>query len=383
MDHVFASLRRYGDETASAIRADAVLYAAMAVYLLAGLAYVLSKSGMLFGDFEDYVEGCVVLCCVILPYGTLIVGMAHVALRLRQRRSLAYRFMFAPRRIARLIAGTLLMLLILVLFQEMFTSIKSAFSNAGFGYDALIANIDKFLHFGHAPVKYLLPLAQNRDVLRIVEFNYDEVWVTIWLGMLYWMATSPKADGIRVRYCLTFFLVWGVVGNVAAGLLPTAGPAFYGLVTGDAGRFANLQGFLDNSSSATAITQHYLWALHQKGTTGLGAGISAFPSMHVAVTAMSALFVAERGRRMAVIGALYTLVVMISSVYLGWHYAIDGYIAVILTSMIYWAVRIGMPAVDRALTRASARRAKRAPSATAFPKPIPAEPLGAPELAGD
>jgi len=317
-------------------------------------------SGMLFGDYSDYVRGCVILCCLVLPYVSLILGVIRITFRLRGRHRLAYRYMFSPRRLSRMVAGTLLMVLILVLFEEMFTSIKSAFSNSGFGYDAAFANIDKFLHFGHAPVKWLLP-AQSDLALRIIEFNYDEVWVTIWLGMLYWIVTSPRADGVRIRYCLTFFLVWAMVGNVAAGLFPTAGPAFYGLVTGDMSRFAKLHAFLDGSSSATALTQRYLWSLHQQGISGLGAGISAFPSMHVAITAMGSLFMAERHPRLGVIGAVYTGVIMVSSVYLGWHYAIDGYVAVLMTIGIYSAMRYGpalftLPAVRRVLQGVPGRR---------------------------
>jgi membrane-associated phospholipid phosphatase len=149
-------------------------------------------------------------------------------------------------------------------------------------------------------------------------------------------------------------LIWGVIGNFIAGLLPTAGPALYGLATGDATRFTHLQAFLGSTPNTTAATQHYLWQAHEQGASVLGAGISAFPSMHVAVACMCALFVAELGGVWRFVALGYTLLIMASSVYLGWHYAIDGYAAVLLTTAIYWGVGKAVPWLERLRLRGPA-----------------------------
>jgi hypothetical protein len=324
----------------NAIRSDASIYGLLLIYLACGTAYVLIKGGMLFGALDVYLHTCLLTYCVILPFAVLIAGIARIMHRLNQRRSVAYRAMFGPRRVARFIAGTLLMVLVLAPFEAMFASIKSAFSEGNFGYDKPIADLDKLIHFGHAPVRYMLSVAQNEWVLRAIEFNYDVLWFVLCFGILYWVAISPRADAFRLRYCGTFFAVWVIVGNVIAGLFPTAGPAFYSLVTGDAARFAKLRAFLENTTgsfSSAADTQHYLWSLHQAGLSGFGSGISAFPSMHVALVTMNALFIAEHSRRLGLAAAAYVCLIIVSSVFLGWHYALDGYVAVILTCGIYFA----------------------------------------------
>jgi hypothetical protein len=336
----------YLSETIAAIRSDAIIYVTLIAYLLAGAAYVLSTGAMLMGALDIYVRTCFQTYCVLLPFAVLIAGITRITHRLDRRRSLAYRAMFSPRRVARFIAGTLVMMLALAPFESMFASIKSAFSGGGFGYDEAIADFDKLIHFGHAPVKYLLSVAQNELLLRVIEFNYDVLWFVLCFGVLYWVVISPRAEGIRLRYCATFFFVWVIVGNVVAGMFSSAGPAFYHLVTGDAQRFATLRTFLESTAgsfSSAADTQHYLWSLHEAGLSGFGSGISAFPSMHVALITMNALFVGQHSRKLGWIAGGYAFFIMVSSVYLGWHYAADGYAAVLLTFGIYFAVKRALP----------------------------------------
>jgi membrane-associated phospholipid phosphatase len=339
-------IRCYTAECAAAVRADVLIYFAALVYLVVGAAYVLAMSRPLFGRYDVYSSGCLVLCCLVLPYFVALIGLLRIAFFAGRRRALAYRHFIAPRRIGRLLAGTLLMLVMLMLFEAMYTSVKTAFSSSGFAWDRRAADLDQSLHFGVSPDQWLSGL-RNDWILRIVEFNYDFIWVGLWIGMLYWVSTSRRADGIRHRFMLTFMLVWAVVGNAVAGVFSSAGPAFYGLVTGDTGRFSHLQSFLDGTPSMTALSQHYLWSLYQSGQSGLASGISAFPSMHVAVTATCALFLFERDTRLGWAAAIYTVVIIGSSVYLGWHYAIDGYAAVLLVLAIYWLVRAGEPALGR------------------------------------
>jgi membrane-associated phospholipid phosphatase len=282
---------------------------------------------------------------MIMPYVVLIIGITRITHRLGRRRRLAYRLMFKPRRVARFAAGTVLMLFALPLFESMFASIKNTFASSGFPYDKLAADIDKTIHFGHAPVKYILSVAQYEWLLQVLEINYEVLWFIICFGILFWIATSPRADTVRLRYFATFFCVWVIVGNIVAGMFPTAGPAFYGLVTGDTARFSKMLDFIGSSTGwfSAADTQRYLWYLHETGSSGLGSGVSAFPSMHVALIAMNAMFAAERGVKLAAIAALYTVFIMLSSIYLGWHYAIDGYAALLLTAVIYGSIRRVFP----------------------------------------
>ena len=337
--------RHYIDETLAAIRADLVIYTTALAYLVVGATYVVVENRSLFAQYDVYSLGCIILCCVALPYAGLLFGAVRIALFNKGRSRLAWRALVAPRRVGRFAAGTLLMLVLLLFVEAMYISVKTTFSASGFPYDKLVADIDKALHFGHAP-SYWLSVLRAGWLLRIVETNYDAVWFVAWIGLLYWFATSPRAEALRVRFVLTFMLAWVLIGNLVASLCLTAGPALYGVATGDGHRFAKLATFLTATPNATSATQQYLWALHQSGAGGLGSGISAFPSMHVAITTVCALFLAEIDKRLGIAAWVYVAIIVMSSIYLGWHYAVDGYAAILLTTGIYWAIR-GAPLLGR------------------------------------
>jgi len=370
-------LRLHYWETITAIRNDLPIYLAVAVYILAGSTYVLAKGGMLMGALDLYAHAALITYCLILPLVVLVIGILRITHHLDARRGLAYRHMFAPRRTARFFAGSLLMIAVVVLFQSMFASVKTSFSRDGFPYEKALADLDKLIHFGHSPAKYLYSFAKNEWVLRTVEFNYNVLWFVVCFGVLYWVAISPRADRIRLRFVFSFMMVWVVVGNVVAALLPTAGPAFYSLVTGDPDRFHKVRDFVGTTAgtfSSAADEQRYLWALHLAGSDGFGSGISAFPSMHVALISLMAMFATEHNRRLGIAVWVYVAFIVASSTYLGWHYAVDGYAAIILVAMVYWAVR-SAPAAWRAMVPAI----EAAPVPVPVPSPLPV--AADPELA--
>ena len=356
----WSRLALYWSEFLKALRADYVVYFALGLYLVAGTCYVLAHHGMLFGASDIYAHAGLLTYCLIMPFIVLTIGIARITHRLDRRRLLAYRLMFRPRRVARFFAGTVMMLLVLVPFEAMFASVKAAFSEGGLIYDKLAADIDRTIHLGHAPVRYLMSFAKDEWVLRTLEFNYDVLWFVVCFGGLYWVAVSPRADGMRLRYCASFFLCWIVIGNIVAAMFPTAGPAFYGLVTGDTNRFSSILTFLQTTTgsfSSAYDEQAYLWSLHQLGQSGFGSGISAFPSVHVALITVNALFIGEYSRRWAIAAWSYVGLIVVSSVYLGWHYGIDAYAAIALVTLLYWAISRVEPRLVRLAAWQSTPRA--------------------------
>jgi hypothetical protein len=343
--------RPYRDAFGRAVRSDWPIYAFAAFYLLAGGIYVAQRGSLAVDMLLVYYRAWIINFGVIGPVFVAIIGALHIVFRLNRRRNLAYRAMFAPARIGRFAAGTLLLLTAVLLFTTMFSSIKTTFPlDHGFRFDVFQADLDKALHFGVDPWRWLYAVAEHPIVLRVLEANYNMVWFIICYFTLYWVCTSPRTEGMRVRYVLTWMVSWALIGTVMASTWLSAGPAYYGLVTGDTARFADQLSFLATTAgerNSAHAYQAYLWKLYSTGRVGIGSGISAFPSIHVAVTTVNALFLSEVSRRVGAVMWAYVAFIIMSSIYLGWHYAIDGYVSVLTVTAIYWSLRKLLPLFAR------------------------------------
>ncbi|MGE0503302.1 MAG: phosphatase PAP2 family protein [Rhizobiaceae bacterium] len=362
-----AMLRETLSRTVAALRADAGLYLLVLVYTLAGLSFLHAAGAADRAAYAIYVGRWLMLFAFFLPAIAILADVALVIHRFDRRRPLAFGRAFSPVRIAALVSGMAL-LQVMMLFQGTFTSVKNALVvwQGGFPHDRVQADIDRWLHFGVDPWRWLQPVLGYDWVRLGVEWNYNVLWFVLCFGALFFVVTSPKASAIRTRYVVAFMLAWIVVGNLIAGPFMSAGPAFYGLVTGDEARFAEQLAFLARGAgqpNSAAAYQEYLWSLHAAGQTGFGSGISAFPSMHVALAMLNALFLADHSRRLGLAAYAYVAVIVVSSVYLAWHYAIDGYVAIAVVAAIHFALKRLMP--DGMGERASA-------PATAAPAFIPA-----------
>jgi hypothetical protein len=337
-------------EAAHGVAADGSFYAAVVVFFVVGFLYLASRPGFAVIDvattFDAYTGIWLTNYGLLFPFLLWVTGYVRITLRLDRRRGLAYRAMFSRQRVGRFIAGSVLMMVGFLPFRVMFNAIKNAVPlENGFASEQFLANLDRALHFGVDPWRWLVGTFGNDWVLRFVELNYNTVWLAVCFGSVYWVAVSPRFDTIRLRYCLTSMISWIIAGNVLAMTLPSAGPIYYGAVTGDADRFAGLAEFVGSHAGqfvSAADYQAYLWALYAAQKPGLGSGISAFPSMHVSVVMLNALFIFEAIRKFALPAFGYVALIVFGSVYLGWHYAIDSYASILVTFAIYWGVKKAM-----------------------------------------
>ncbi|MCV0394671.1 MAG: phosphatase PAP2 family protein [Rhizobiaceae bacterium] len=332
--------------TVDRIRADRPLHVAILAY--GGMVMLLlhATGTSQAAAFASYVPVWSVAFFFVFPVlyaGWRVLAVVH---RVDRRRRLAWRAVFPAGRIDAMAAGVPLLATLMV-FQGAFTSFKAAMPiwRGGFVHDAIQADIDRFLHMGVDPWRWLFSLSDAYWLQRAVEISYSQIWFVFCFGFLFWVVVSPAAAGIRTRYLVAYVATWIVVGNLLALVFLSAGPAYFGLVTGDHARFAEQLAILSRSAGvahSAVELQAYLWASHEGRVAGLGTGISAFPSMHVALATLNMLFLWERSRRWGMIAAGYLLVVLASSVYLAWHYAIDGYAAIALVAAIHFGLRAAM-----------------------------------------
>lgn len=89
--------------------------------------------------------------------------------------------------------------------------------------------------------------------------------------------------------------------------------------------------------------QQTLWLNYSSGDRSIVSGISAMPSMHVSIATLMALGTWQLSRKLGMLMTIYAVIIMIGSVHLGWHYAVDGYVSAIGTIAIWygtgWALR--------------------------------------------
>ena len=146
---------------------------------------------------------------------------------------------------------------------------------------------------------------------------------------------SPTKTRVLIAYFLTV-----AAGAIGQYLLPSAGPIFYARL-GFGDRFVALPTHPWVASAST-----YLWNDYLRAGGNVGTGISAMPSMHVAIALWVALAVRAFAPRLSPFGFFYFALILIGSVLLGWHYAVDG-IAAVAIALLAWKIagatgRVGM-----------------------------------------
>jgi hypothetical protein len=104
---------------------------------------------------------------------------------------------------------------------------------------------------------------------------------------------------------------------------------------------------LDAEQPVIALrVQHTLWENYARSLNLPFVGISAMPSVHVAVAVLFALLGWRTSRWLGWAFTCFAGVVLVGSVHLGWHYAVDGYVSVAATLAI-WAVVGALPGHPR------------------------------------
>jgi hypothetical protein len=230
--------------------------------------------------------------------------------------------------------GYVLLLVLLPVFFWSFAAWKSYIPVfLPFHWDPAFAVLDRRLHGGdpyrvlgflqHPPITLLLDRAY-------FSWNYLLVVLVLWQG---WLGTRES----RGRFWLAFVLTWILLGTVLATAGSSAGPCFYQRVTGDPGPYQPLMDYLASVDGlGVFVAQNYLWSAHEAQRVVFGGGISAFPSLHIAIPVLAACAAWRRHRLAAWAFIAFAVVIWIGSILLSWHYAVDGEASALLVPGIWW-----------------------------------------------
>lgn len=225
----------------------------------------------------------------------------------------------------------------MVLFNKAMFELKPAIPKLNpFSWDLWFIKLDRVLHFGVDPWVILQPLL-GYDYVTLFFSTVYNFWFLALFGSWMWFGFQARSTQLRTRFFLTYMLIWWIGGGLMALAFSSAGPVYYGQLGNNPDPFAPLMAYHYEVDSR--ITLHFLRAqeLLWNGYTGKIApiGISAFPSIHNASSALFAAAFWKVNRKMGWVCIAYCALIMVASVHLGWHYAIDAY-AGIMIALVFW-----------------------------------------------
>lgn len=238
------------------------------------------------------------------------------------------------------LVASVLMVVVLLSFAQLKSLIPMI---QPFAWDAAFTDLDRVLHFGIDPYQIIHTIFGWDLSISFFTGMYN-IWLFMAYFTLFGACFMHPARAARMQFLIAFILVWALGGNFLATAFSSAGPVYYAnLGLGDtfAPLFDDLRAHAASGAISVIETQDLLWRFYSADDS-INA-ISAFPSMHVASSTLMALLGFQIARWLGISLAIFAGIIMIGSVLLGWHYAIDGYagalIAVVGWKLSGWLIR--------------------------------------------
>jgi hypothetical protein len=244
----------------------------------------------------------------------------------------------------RYISG-LVILVAFIAFMPAFSAVKSAiavFSN--YSWDGTFIILDRQIH-GEDAWRILQPIVGYPIVTSVLSAFYHLWLMLLYIGNFYFVLNQNAQ--LRQRYFVAYLLCWSIIGFGLATAFSSVGPCFVKPIVGR-DDFQPLMEYLRHANQQYPVlvlrVQDMLISKYQSADGSLGSGISAMPSMHVSQAFLFFLAVRRLSRVTAWLFGTFFVVILVGSVSLAYHYAVDGYVSIVATALIWkvagwWASR--------------------------------------------
>lgn len=282
------------------------------------------------------------LLCIV-AFGSVDAGVALVRHRPASPAAfLRARYTGTAARAVALKAAPMVMLCLVLL--PYFSKMKAAIPLFNqYTWDATFIAWDRALFFGIDAWQVMQPVLGHPLVTGTLALLYQVWFLLLYPGVL-WFAGAGMDETVRRRFFLTYVLSWTVVGGAMATWLASVGPCFVGPLLGDRtfdAQMAYLNAANEQVPVMTLKVQGMLLDWFHADANGLGSGITAMPSMHVAIAFLFWLAMRHAAPRAARWFGLFFVLIWIGSVHLAYHYAVDGLVSVIAVAAL-WRLSAGV-----------------------------------------
>lgn len=240
-------------------------------------------------------------------------------------------------------AATLGPILLMPIVMAAFGTLKQILPLVNnFDWDDVFADLDRTLFLGVQPWELTHSIFGSAFATVILDRLYT-AWAPMLIVAVLVFAVSGSRQ-LRARFFLSFALAWILIGVVGAYVFASAGPCYTQLIgASTASEFTPLMDRLREIHTGPYFIQAVewqdrLWTAHSTRQYGFALGISAMPSMHNAITFLYFLAAREAARPLRVGTTAFAILILVASVHLGWHYAVDGLAAWAMMWAIWWGV---------------------------------------------
>ena len=214
-------------------------------------------------------------------------------------------------------------------------------------YDQLFWNLDRWVHFGIQPnVALMKAFGAHHHFAILVDYLYFQYFqYKFFVALLFLLEIRGRE--LAEKFFLGVALLWSL-GGLSYMIMPADGPCYavlskHAIPPGFRTHFFNYpvptepvdpEYYSKYDESKIWIAKFYqelLWKtrfgfIFEEKLPIVFYGIAAVPSLHVAGTALYMFYLFMVSRLFGTLGLLFTCFMLFGSVFLQWHYAIDGYI---------------------------------------------------------
>lgn len=199
--------------------------------------------------------------------------------------------------------------------------------------DAMLLQWDRLIFFGHSPAVLLHSLLGDHLAAYVLMVVYESFSTVLTVAVV---AAVVLPARIREGYRFLASGVWAwILGVGSYYLIPSLGPFWSA-----SQEFAGLPHTMIQDTQARYLAQRATLLADPRAPYAF-AQVSAFASLHVAMTCLLLLMASSYGlRRTARVLAVFVGVTMVATVYLGWHFAVDDAAGVAIALISVWLGRL-------------------------------------------